>query len=509
MKEYYMNKKELRNYFYNHKDAEGKRDLIIRIRDEKDKDAKDDIIYYNGIKILEISNGQIKIGEPNIYKYNMAIINNALQEENENINDRDKAVKENVVNAITKMRKSVFDKGLITYKNNPSIRLEKIINSGHEEASEESLIYILESLKKMNKKIMIKFHDKKATLTKYLDTDEREILDLIKNHIHKYDYIDFILCCQPDGKDIAEMEYLIRRCRNFDENLKYVKISSPKSTPFELLKKSINDSKELDEIVKICQENTKTYETKVKFEKEKNYQFQFMLSDTMRKKLKYEIMNRSVPYNKIEEKDWSSLYPFEQEYFILNESGRVDSIFFDMHEDNTADLYLIELKVNENVVGGENGVHKHLFDIKELMKERETFLEEILEQLKYRRRELYETDTITEINSVHFWTVIGYTDELHHELCQKLLSTFYNDEKKDCLKELNILKDKYRRKGDIDVNNLSYPKKHFEMQHPLKKFEEEIGNSCDIRFFFDEWHTINKTEYQIMDKAFEIFMKDK
>lgn len=463
-----MELKELRNYIYKHTDEDGKRDLVIRIRNNNDKDG--DIVYYNGIKAFYIKNNKIGICS-NIFLLNEDFITNYKNE----LNNRRK--RNIILKNMVDIRKKLINLGYLKIKENPKMKFYRSNAKSYQGRDEE------------------------------IQNNKEKIINKIQEEFDRYNYTDqdVVLDCDcynikvnKNSIKLLNIEYIIMNWFiNFSEsewkeprgrlNGNYSGWRKPKLDIVESITKSISkiDEEKLESFIKNIKEVINEY-LKISYEVEKNYQFQFMLSDDIKKKIKYEILKqtkKNLKYEDLRERDYSSIYAFEQEYFILNKKGRIDAIFFDVQNDNTADLYLIELKVNENVVGGDNGVHKHLSDIVKLNNHISLFKEELLRYLGYRRAELNESN-ITKINQVNFWTIIGITKDenstykVHYELSKKLLDAYKdNDENK-----LIEIKKEYHPKCNVDI-----PSK----KESLEKYCSELEcnkNKCNIKFFFDNWN---------------------
>ena len=65
------------------------------------------------------------------------------------------------------------------------------------------------------------------------------------------------------------------------------------------------------------------------------------------------------------------ILPFEEEYCTnegSKDKGRIDCSYVIINNKKLTDIYLVELKVNDGVVDGTNGVNKHFIDINILIK---------------------------------------------------------------------------------------------------------------------------------------------
>ena len=566
-----MERNELRKVLYEHKNKNNEKDIIIRIRKDKD------IVYYNGIKILEILPKKIKLGENSIYLLNKAMVDNEI---NKVTKDEDK-VQKNVINTLTELRNNCINElKLLEISSEPQISIKRhLYYNENKKHAKESISKILDKL--LGKNITIKYEKKyKINLDNKLEKVKKEIEELASNYkkfsssfvkveyLKKYserrikkseeikdkikeiinnnkveeqenkkywkyisetiiitytinskyvkvkeeklkeiqeeicdnnylkefkkikekiledeqknisyeDKVIYIIDEYENLEDIEKIEYDIRRFRNYDKNLTYRKISSPDSKIIELKQEDLNNIKndKIDVILNELYKNVSIYENKVKYELEKNYQYQFMLSDIIKKKLKYSILkenNKNLNYKNIDKNCYESMYPFEQEYFILNKDGRIDSIFLDIKENGHADLYMIELKVDYSVIGGDNGVHKHLKDISEFTKNQTKLKQDFLELIKYRRKILNEKE-ISSIDKINFFTIIGVTSEESCEVVKKILEKFSSNDKT------------YFDYGNLDKSIFEIPENYSSLKTYIDKVKQ---NNCDVKFFIDNW----------------------
>ena len=141
-----------------------------------------------------------------------------------------------------------------------------------------------------------------------------------------------------------------------------------------------------------------------KEELEKKYQHQFLLEAPS-------ILD-IFPKGKVEY--------FEQEFGIKNprphkkkayKSGRVDCIFYRLEENKLLDIYFVELKVNDEVVLGENGVLTHLDDMKGYLSHHHGEIKKLIED----RIQMWKGDSHFHLDTTephyHFYTVIGFEEE--------------------------------------------------------------------------------------------------
>ncbi len=266
---------------------------------------------------------------------------------------------------------------------------------------------------------------------------------------------------QKDLSSILEIEYVITRNCIFDAKMNYDRFSGSQKPIINIITaESYQLANYLDNIedkIEVMKQAINNYQ-KYNFEEEKNYQHHFMTDPISLLKIKHELPNEMV------------IYPFEEEYFIKEgkkkdeeENGRIDAILL---SESGSDIFLIELKVNDNVIDGTNGVHKHLIDIEELFKTDliVKFLGLLKGRIDYRRlmlgqKKIEWPDDI----KMHFWTIIACTSEDTKEN----IKTCYLEKFKD--NTYDIRKIKVSDKSKIKA---------------LREYQESIKN-CDIRFFFD------------------------
>ncbi len=456
-----MELNELRRYLYNHKGKDGKKDLVIRIRETGDS------IYYKGIEAFEIKNDCIEVVD-NIYQLNNAFIK-SHKEELENSQERQK-----ILNTYVDMRNKLINLKLLKIQEQPTIEFEK----GDGESYKDRIAEVNDNKEKIIKNIQIQLKNNNYKKDVELDQDNGDGKYKLKINTNCLELIDIEYIVMNAFVNFNEAEWKEPKKRYLNQNVSGWKKPTNKVT--EVIRKNIKevDKECLEKILDTIKECIDEY-LKISPENERNYQSQFMLSDDTKKKLIYEIKKangNNISYNDITVNDYEYLYPFEKEYFILNTDGRIDCIFFDIKENENADVYLIELKVNENVLGGNNGVHKHLSDIDKLLKkDKETLKRDLKTYMNYRCDALDEQNKkIEEINNIHFWTIIGVTDEIHKEICKQLLDIYFKNDSES---------------------------KKFE---PLKDYMKNLKESeCDVRFFFDDFNDYKITPNELEEYKFE------
>jgi len=384
-------KDELRKKFLS------KQDLLIKMRENED------IVYYKGFKLLEIKHGKnitFKI-DTDTYKFNkkamVNVYNSKIGKTIEQIYvDRRKNVEKYLKLKLDKIEiKKAKEE---SYKNNIKDihnRISDIVKELKNEYSEyviDSLDVnkILNSLEK-NGKYTIKLNDKNMSY-EMLSKLETFIMDKCifedKKHNNKI--------------GLSKPEF------NYKFNIKHKEI--------------LNN---IEEFIKVRKESLDDYEKVTGYELEKRYQQDLM--------------------NKYRNKN---IFPFELEYYTWEKDektedncsidrGRIDSIFLNVDDNNKLkDIYMIELKVNENVVGGTNGVNKHFIDIYKLITSESNlnrFKDLLLKRLNVLRK--LEGKESVELDSdlkLHFHTIISFANDgvsikKHKQKTTKLLSRLNNE----------------------------------------------------------------------------------
>ncbi len=219
---------------------------------------------------------------------------------------------------------------------------------------------------------------------------------------------------------------------------------------------------------------------------EKKYQQQFMLYAS-----KSDIFSKTV-------------IPFEEEYPLINYSrkkngvcktGRIDTIFYSYEKKEITDVYLIELKVDEKVILGNNGVLTHLDDIQDIIdrryKEQKKFFDDLLNNINYTNSILgtlpcdfkYSDDLM-----IHFYTICG----------------FINTDSR------NIVNDLMSKLSDVsEINKLCDSKKlpDWCKEKTIKMIGKEVPEKYYIKFFYeiDNWVIDNPISEKFEDVTKDIY----
>jgi len=472
-----MNLKEIRQYFYNHTNDLGKKDFVVRIRKENKNNIEKyhDIIYYNGIKIFIIENNQIKLS-PNIFMLN----DDFIEKNKKDLEDKNR--RKIILNEFTNLRKNLIDINYLKISNNLTINYNKSNGKSYQNRLNEvnkNRIRIVEKIKK--------------------ELTENNLINLIDNFEENKCIIKDQ--AKKELENLLNIEYIImNRFVNFNESIWTEPHPGLTSKNSGWKKPSINilnpvphditnlDKEKLNIVVDKIKGAVDNY-LKISFEEEKYYQHQFMLNDFILNKFK----QLNVP----------NLYRFEEEYYTeenndTKNKGRVDTIFVSL---DGKDIYLIELKVNDNVIGGTNGIHKHLIDIENLYEinteKKQSKLNEFIENIKTRvnyQREQLDKQVISwqETPNIHFWTIIACED---NKMKINIINNYLD---KYQLKESNELK--------TVKNNIE--KQYKEYQNRVYSLNQHIVNlsNCDVRFYFDMIDYDRKEKIiTIKDIPFELY----
>lgn len=125
---------------------------------------------------------------------------------------------------------------------------------------------------------------------------------------------------------------------------------------------------------------------------------------TIKKEYLYENKTQT-PFNK-------DIEPFELEW--VEESGaikaRIDNIFFDKEKNK---IILCEVKYNEKVIGGTNGLHKHLHDMQYILVDenrKSKFVQKIIKWARYRNVVLNKKYELNKNCAIEYWIICGYEE---------------------------------------------------------------------------------------------------
>lgn len=429
-------------------------DLITRVR--KGKNGKEErIVYYGGYKILDSSGLKLKVYD-NLYKCNYSEMSDDIISFIEEKKSFLRILSEKITFNFKLFKITSASKW---DKNGGENKFEKLVNEKLNCLSKKEKEQLLSSKETKDDKISytLKFDKPKTNVDEIVDIQVQIMCELKKN----FDY------------------YFIES--------PYFKIS--------LDTKGISE----DELIKLMKSAVINY--KGKDSNEKKYQHTFMLNAINEKNLKnfFGIESKNI-----------ELYPFEQEYGITNynkdraknpdgqtekeigyKSGRVDCVFYSVEENKLKDIYLIELKIDSGVIGGENGVYTHLDDIDSLFScDKIDQISTLKGFIKY-RYENYDSNKkldnkkldITGEVRIHFYTVFAYTDETEKEIIERFMKQASLDGNTDIY--YSVKKMKHCRLHEVYTTNKYDVKFFFDVVKKTFSPREENSTAKDISIFVD------------------------
>jgi len=471
---------EFLKQFYN----EYKSEFVFRVRGDKN------IVYYNGIKAFTIDKyykNDIKLSLfEETFKCNPTAIKNLeitpleYKKQLENLcmsEDGISKICNFLMTKITFEISSLYDYNKIIKKINAFI--EKYSNLFNKNAKEKIVKNIEDEIFRIEKEAKLKNKNIKDIKRKKIVISFEKV-DNVKDIINiQFDFLNMLIL-----EDNKLLQSTIKSIK-FDYKIKDKKENKANQTKQDI-------DKNLKIFINAIKNTIDNYNGKDGLEKK--YQHQFMLSKKTNKLFKTLKENKNV-------------FPFEQEYYIIEKdnkkyfkkmdgNGRIDAIYLGLENNKVKDIYLIELKVNENVVGGENGVHKHLDNIRDLFDEKnnkakDIFFENILKRFKT-RMEILENNNI-EIPSLknlkyHFYTIIAFTDTLETNKITKQkenIVAFSEEFNNHYQNVVNILKDFKEEKTSFNLEKNILPDKYKNSNMLLPKIVKDIEKNCDVKLIFD------------------------
>ncbi len=458
------------------------KEFIIKIRD-KDKEINknrecQDIIYYNGIKAFCVENKScdakhVKISIPeNIYKLNRTNFTNLIRLSSNDIYEKINTFLDNIC-LIRESMKSYFKISLSEGK----------LKFGRS--------YFEDTYSAQGKKLS-EYKKVRSFAWKRLELLEEQLnklgtsinLEKIKaelNNLKPEGEIKFTLknSDKLTNRKIVEVETLFILYLTFTKI--DGKLKNDNRTGFKLPYMKIDISYHDIDVSKLNNFNSAVenailaYEKNTKEELEKKYQHYFMLSKMLQ--------NNGLP----------KCQAFEEEYYTFEsdgeknegkDRGRIDCIFLEPKK-SQSEIYLIELKVNEGVIGKvndleEHGINTHLYDIDKLLKNDDKlnlndFLKNIVNRYNYRNKILGNFNRIhdSEKCNLHYWIICAingkdFDEEQKH--AKKVLNKIKKLEKDDVMNKLKV------------VNFL----KENSNEYYLKTYD---GKRCDIKLLFNVWES--------------------
>lgn len=427
-------------------------DLITRVRKGKNG-TEERIVYYGGYKILDSSGLKLKVYD-NLYKCNYSEMSDDIIRFIEEKKSFLRILSEKITFNFKLFKITSASKW---DKNGGENKFEKLVNEKLNCLSKKEKEQLLSSKETKDDKISytLKFDKPKTNVDEIVDIQVQIMCELKKN----FDY------------------YFIES--------PYFKIS--------LDTKGISE----DELIKLMKSAVINY--KGKDSNEKKYQHTFMLNAINEKNLKnfFGIESKNI-----------ELYPFEQEYGITNyninraknpdgqtekekgyKSGRIDCVFYSVEKNKLKDIYLIELKIDSGVIGGENGVYTHLDDIDSLFScDKKDQISTLKGFIKY-RYENYDSNKkldildITGEVRIHFYTVFAYTDETEKEIIERFMKQASLDGNTDIYYSVKKMKD--CRLPEVCTTNKYDVKFFFDVVKKTFSPREENSTAKEISIFVD------------------------
>ncbi len=525
--------------------------FLLRIRDINDRDETKknkpsitkDLAYYDGIKVFEVGvstkdkNG-ITIDFPtNTYKCNttsvMKIENMTSEaEEDEMFNSTNK---EDYINGRVLICKAMKDWFSFTMD---KINISNVTNSNPSKI-EEGLIDFQRKAKDIISDEILSTDEINKAKTRFEEWQKNNIGKKSSNKTDTSCTLHLLNSLSSDDaedniKKILELQYQFIKSMKCNGNYSET-ISGPSFSGYKAVSKF---GAEFDELLFRKAVEKAVYEYEGKGELEKQYQHIFMLHGNKDTGM-FEKNNENC-----------EIYPFEQEYAIINwnkpknesednksasnyKRGRIDCIFYqyDKKENKLTDIYLIEIKVNEKVALGSNGVLTHLEDIASLFIDKDghidetrttNYFDQLVKRIQYRYNVLNNTDITfnnkwdgTKYNfNIHFYTLFSYTDseevvnatgyfkygENENRDKVKVSADIHRSNVNNILKDLcteggvkNLIKSaKFEFVDEIDksVKYYSIDKLNSEyfdngIEKNIIHFVSMLNDMCDIKFFED------------------------
>ena len=550
--------KKMKIYNYDIKDLRKRyarsEDFIIKIRDQ-DKENNSDIVYYNGIKSFSMKSDKtdksIAISlTDDIYKLNRSNIENIIGKE------KDATKIEDLIQGIKDVRTNM-KKYVGVHLSSIKLRIGSVFYKGGKGKSYKEIQQeVYERLEKINKEL--ECYDLKMDIQNIMQNFAinccEQLKEFLKTHpdllddstnVNENNVYEIINKLFEEHKDILKeikvdtglqinnplieddlkIEKIFILNTIFKEDLIYSnktgfkipeftfkmlndekcdwkndledKINKFDNTKKDIINKNEKNigeelEKKLNEFDDAIKDAIDKYEENTGEELEKKYQHLFMLEN----KLQF--------YPNL-----STVIPFEEEYYTEEKSskensndkkGRIDCIFVDTKE-KQSDIYLIELKVNDAVIGSpgskgsdEHGINIHLIDINELLNNKakiESFINKLIYRYNYRNDMLNNSSRITNAKNciLHYWIIcaIKGKDE--------------DDEKIQAVKVMKKI-EKLKEDGDNTCAELLKTGKAC-----LKSKASDIN--CDIKLLFNVWKDDEKTEFLEINEFENRYIKEK
>lgn len=319
----------------------GKKDYVVRIRLDKDKTNLKIIVYYDGRKAFEVSSGKLILDDAYFFlKGNKSF-------ELPNVDCINK-LKELGFSFTMGSRIGKIDKH---YKDGYRYRVKvdsssnTVLYLSNEMSIEEKMNIILRGLKNIKEEVVHYFDDE--TLTNYFYIKDKSV-----------DYFDFIKLQEVGISNTALQEGI----KKIDFNEKIISFRNSYS------------EEEYDALEKIVKERILAYNKSEDDTSEKSYQQRLMNKMFDREEKEKLFKTDYCPFlnSNAFEMEYNLFEDIRSTRLSTSNKGRVDNIFIKGDK-----ILFIELKYDEDVIGGTNGIHKHLIDLINGFEKNKEALEEI------------------------------------------------------------------------------------------------------------------------------------
>lgn len=467
---------------------QGKNEFILRLRGFKENPQI--ICYYKGIKVFEFSD---------VFELNKAVF---LPN-----NTNDKANKERVkmgegnIEILEEPRKRAnkIEECGFQFKLEKEIHLPFSDKIQYEKESKET-IQILEHNRDTIQKLLselginisqwnLKQNDKKriigyvAEITNCEEVDYPKIYQLI---LSKYGWSNHLKSITEERKytGLKSLELDIK-CELVDfakmlENFEQFNAVMKKAIEVYALKP--------EKIVKTDFSNTRE-------DSEKAYQQKLMLVLNNNQAKRKIVGEKNSPFDEID-------LPFEMEYVIYpspkkkttnskreqaNRKGRLDNIVISAE---TETLKLIEIKIDSDVIGKTNGIHKHLLDLANCVQKNPNFVKEILEHARTRKEILTATNVQGDnfavpntFQKIEYCIICGYTDDA----CKKRVIDTYNLIKDKTILDAEVFfaTDEYAKQSKVEYEEFTKDlrkrnKQNIANEYDLDLLDKTVAEYCEI-----------------------------
>ena len=463
-----------------------KNEFVFRIRDDEN------IVYYNGIKAFTIKQYFKKHIKLNLFNEVFKCNPSAISEYKDNADEYKNNLKNICVNKDGIAKVCKFEMKKMSFKISSNYVEEKIYKRLDEFCNKYNNLLnsstIINNVKKEINRIKNENNEPERNeieiIFNSILTDANQIIDV------QFDFLNYMII--DDGSILKDTIKSI----DFDYKI-YSDI------------KDATDE-EIGIFISSIKEAIKNY--KGSDELEKKYQHQFMLSNNTKKLFELKDHNKNV-------------YSFEEEYYIkeafseeyftkMDGNGRIDAIYIGYKDKKVTDIYLIELKVNENVVGGYNGIHKHLDNIKDLFSEenkygRTLFFTTMLDRYEKRNKVLIDDSFAVENKEslegikYHFYTVIGFSNMPIVIDNEKQLIPGYSEQSNSHYDITKELLTKFKEENYSSLSQTELPEKYRKDDISLLNIVKNI-KGCNVELVFD----INNWDKTTYDPNYEFVTKD-